>query len=77
MRIYARNIYKNLKVFVKINKGRRNIMDNYCNNEKCNGRYNCPIFRYVNPKVTSEFFIDNRNPETCGYYRKRVGNGEK
>lgn len=50
---------------------------NYCNNEKCKERYNCPIFRYVNPKVTSEFFIDNRNPETCGYYRKRVGNGEK
>ena len=52
-------------------------MDNYCNNERCNGRYNCPIFKYLDSKLTNEFFIDNRNPEICGYYRKRVGNGEK
>ena len=48
-------------------------MDNYCNNEKCNGRYNCPIFKYLDSKLTHDFFIDNRNPETCGYYKKELG----
>lgn len=45
--------------------------ENYCTNETCDYKYNCPIFHFLNGKVTSKFFLIKNDPENCKYYKRK------
>ena len=53
-------------------------MNEYCINDECRHKNKCPIYHYINKKVTTnKFFWAKYNPETCKYSKnmeERNGN---
>ena len=51
----------------QIVKGEGKPMNEYCVNDKCKNKYKCPIYHYVNEKVTNEFYLKKYSPKDCEY----------
>lgn len=41
------------------------MLNDYCNNDKCPSRYKCPIYVFLNEKVTNKFFFRKQDPKSC------------
>lgn len=46
------------------------MINDYCNNNTCKKRYKCPIYTFLNEKISNKFFLKKYNPEDCKYKEK-------